>query len=225
MQKNNPLYKNQGAHVIVCLLTVDDNKFKVLLIKRKNQPFENYWSLLGGAVYNNESLETAISRELDEKCGISKIKPSLFKIYSNVERAKESGFRMFGLAYLALVDASAITFIKNSEKASEVCWFEIESLPNLAYDHNTILSDAIDFLKNQICKNETLKMLFPDYVTISELQNVFETILKKKFDRRNFRKKMLSIGLLKDTGTEKTQKGRKPCKLYKIETLEKNFFV
>ncbi len=224
MQTNNPLYKNQGIHVIVTLLTVSDNRFKVLLIKRKKAPFKDFWCLLGGAVYNNETLEIAVQRELKEKSGIDNINPEMFGLFSEPDRAIITGFRMLGVGYLALVDELMMQFVKESEAASEISWWDIDKIPNLAYDHKEILEKAIEYLKKQIFKSSVIKILFPKYVTLPELQNVYEKILGKIFDRRNFRKKMLSIGLISDTGFLK-ENGKKPAKLYLINELKEDIML
>lgn len=216
MQKNNPRYKNQGIHSIVTLLTVEDKKFKVLLVKRKNEPFKDFWCLLGGALYNDETLENGVAREIKEKSGIENVKPMMFKIFSEPNRAKETGYRMIGIAYLALIDSSAINFIKETAKTSDINWFEINNVPNLAYDHNEVLDESIKFLQTKIYNPKILKMLFPNEVTIPELQNAIETILNVKIDRRNFRKKLLQENIIVDTGKEKSMFGNKPCKLYII---------
>lgn len=216
MQTKNPKYKNQGIHVIVSLLTVVDGHFKVLLVKRKNKPYQDHWSLIGGAVYNNETLETALGRELYEKSGIKDVVPMQYKIFSDPNRAKETGFRMLGIAYVGLIDASAITFIKETAKTSDIDWFDISEVPTLAYDHNEVLLSAIDYLKNKIFEPCILKTLFPDTVSIPELQTVFEAVLGENLDRRNFRKKLILDGIVQDTGLEKTTPGKKPSKLYRI---------
>ena len=216
MQTKNPKYKNQGIHVIVSLLTVVDGKFKVLLAKRKNKPYIDQWALIGGAVYNNETLEDALSRELYEKSGIENVVPMQFKIFSDPNRAKETGFRMLGIAYVGLIDASAVSFIKETAKTSDIDWYDVDTVPELAYDHNDVLTSAIDYLKSEIYKPSILKTLFPDTVTIPELQSVFEAVLGDTLDRRNFRKKLILDGVVVDTGLEKSVPGKKPSKLYTI---------
>lgn len=222
MQTNNPLYQNQGIHVVNAIFTVDNNKFKVLLLKRKNNPFYGYWALVSGAVYNNETLENAVNRELKEKVKMDSVNPIMFDLFSNPNRAKETGYRMLGVGYMAFVDNSAISFVKESAKVSNVEWWDIENLPPLAYDHKEILDKAIEFLKVQIFKSDIVKVLFPNGVTIPELQNVYEKVLMVKLDRRNFRKKILQIGLIQDTN-KTIETGGKPAKLYKINSVKDDF--
>ena len=197
-------------------MTVVDGKFKVLLVKRKNKPYMDYWALIGGAVYNNETLEDALARELYEKSGIENVIPMQFKIFSDPNRAKETGFRMLGIAYVGLIDASAVTFIKETAKTSDIDWFDVDAVPTLAYDHNEVLISAINHLKNKIYKPSILKTLFPDTVTIPEIQSVVEAVLVNTLDRRNFRKKLLSDGVIQGTNLEKIIPGKKPSKLYTI---------
>ena len=132
MQTNNPRYLNQGMHVIVSVISVSGGKLKVLLAKRKNAPYTNCWALLGGAVYNDETLETAVKREIFEKSGIENITPMQYKLFSDPNRAKETGFRMLGIAYVVLVDESVISFTKQTEKTSDMEWFNISDVPTLA---------------------------------------------------------------------------------------------
>lgn len=216
MQTNNPRYLNQGIHVIVSVISVSGGKLKVLLAKRKNAPYTNFWALLGGAVYNDETLETAVKREIFEKSGIENITPMQYKLFSDPNRAKETGFRMLGIAYVVLVDESVISFTKQTEKTSDMEWFNIDDVPTLAYDHNQVLNDSIDYLKNKINSSVILKNLYPNDVTIPELQSVYETILGESLDRRNFRKKLLQENVIIDTGREKQIFGKKPCKIYEI---------
>ena len=216
MQVNNPRYLNQGMHVIVSVISVSGGKLKVLLAKRKNAPYTDYWSLLGGAVYNDETLENAVKREIFEKSGIENIEPMQYKLFSNPNRAKETGFRMLGIAYVVLVDESVISFTKQTEKTSDIDWFDINEVPTLAYDHNQVLNDSIDYLKQKINSAKILKTLYPNDVTIPELQSVYEIVLGEVLDRRNFRKKLLQDNIIVDTGREKPIFGKKPCKIYEI---------
>lgn len=215
MDINNPLYKNQGIHTNVVLLTADDGVLKVLLIKRTNNPFNGNWALPGGAVYNNETVEQAIKRELYEKTAITNIEPKLFNVFSKIDRAPD--LRMICIGYISVIDKSAITFITKTQKTDDAKWFTLDEIPkNLAYDHNFIIDDALVYLKDKIWNSNILKTLFPKGVTMPELHNVYCKILGLNLDRRNFRKKMLLDGILQDTNEYKKTQGKKPAKIYKI---------
>ena len=197
MRVGYELYKNQGIHVITSLFTVEQGVVKVLLIKRKNEPFFGDWVLTGGALYNNESLEEGAYRELKEKTGIENIPIKQFKAFGRVDRSPV--MRMVAIAYIGIIDSKRVNIIRKSRNTSDADWVPIDKIPHLGYDHNEILSEAIEELKKDIVNSNILKSLFPDGITIPELQKTYEAILNKKFDRRNFRKKILSLNLLEDT--------------------------
>lgn len=215
MQKNNPLYKNQGVHVVASIFTVERGITKVLLIRRKNEPFKDNWSLVSGALYNNEDLEIGLKREIKEKTGIDNLSLTLSNVFGNVNRSEI--MRMIGISYIGIIDSEKVKCLKETNKTSNADWFKIDNIPNLAYDHNEIVMDALEKLKSHIINTDILKSLFPNGFTMPELQKVYESILSKKLDRRNFRRKILSLGLIEDTKKEIKFEGKKPAKLYKFK--------
>lgn len=214
MQKNNPLYKNQGIHLISSIFTVDKGVVKVLLIRRNNEPYKDKWALVGGALYNNETVLDGMKREIKEKTGINGIELYYSNIYSRVDRSPI--MRMVGLSYVGFLDIEKVNLLKETDKTNDSDWFPINNIPELAYDHNEILNDSILKLRELIYDSDILKSLFPNTLTLPELQSVYETILDKKIDRRNFRKKLINDGVIVDINNEKNYIGKKPAKLYKF---------
>ena len=214
MQKNNPLYKNQGIHLISSIFTVDKGVVKVLLIRRNNEPYKDKWALVGGALYNNETVVDGMKREIKEKTGINDIILYYSNIYSRVDRSPI--MRMVGLSYVGFLDIEKVNLLKETDKTNDSDWFPINNIPELAYDHNEILNDSILKLRELIYDSDILKSLFPNTLTLPELQSVYETILDKKLDRRNFRKKLINDGVIVDINNEKNYIGKKPAKLYKF---------
>ena len=102
MEVKNPLYKNQGIHVITSIFTVDHGVVKVLLIKRNNEPYKDSWALVGGALYNNEDLNTGVMREIKEKTGIKKIDLQLADVHGKVDRSPV--MRMVAISYMGVID-------------------------------------------------------------------------------------------------------------------------
>lgn len=215
MEKSNPLYKNQGIHVIANIFTIENGIVKVLLIKRNNEPFKNMWGLVGGALYNNETLNDGMLRELKEKTGIESIKLDPFDIFSDVDRSPI--MRMIAVSYIGVIDSYKVNVLKETMKTNDSDWVSIDSVGKLAYDHNKILNSAKEKLKELICNSNILSSLYPEGFTIPEIQMAYESILEKKFDRRNFRKKLVNSGLIIDTGNSKKVYGNKPAKLYKFK--------
>lgn len=224
MDVRNKLYKNQGIHVITALFTVEQGITKVLLIKRKNKPFEGDWVLTGGALYNNEALEEGALRELEEKTGISGVEIKQFKAFGKVDRAPV--MRMVAIGFIGIIDSKRVHVLRETKNTSNADWFPIDKIPPLGYDHEEILHDALIELRKQIVKSNILKSLFPDGVTMPELQKTYEAILNKKFDRRNFRKKILNLNLIEDTNLSDRFEGNKPAKVYmfKKEIEDKEIF-
>lgn len=224
MEKNNPLYKNQGVHVISSVFTASKGEVKVLLIKRTNEPYKGYWALPSGALYNNELLKSGAKRELKEKTGLTDINLEFCYIFDDLNRSEI--MRMFGVSFIGIVDDEKIKLTTKTSKTSNADWFRIDSIPSLAYDHNEVINESLKTLKEKIVSTNILQSLFPNGFTMPELQKVYETILNKNFDRRNFRKKILSLNLVEDTNKEVVFEGKKPAKLYKFKdkVLNKNVF-
>ena len=224
MQVKNPLYKDQGIHVITSIFTVIDGVTKVLLVKRKNSPFKDMWSLVGGALYNNEDLLEGVKREMFEKTGIVNIDTYFSGVFGKKDRSPVK--RMIAITYIGIIDSEKVYFLKETLKTSNADWFAIDKIPKLAFDHNEIVKEALKSLQENIVNTDILKALFPSGFTIPEIQRVYESILDKKFDRRNFRKKLLSIDLIQDTNKVRNFKGNKPAKVYKFKKskISKNVF-
>ncbi|MBQ9833717.1 MAG: NUDIX hydrolase [Bacilli bacterium] len=224
MQVKNPLYKDQGIHVITSIFTVIDGVTKVLLVKRKNSPFKDMWSLVGGALYNNEDLLEGVKREMFEKTGIVNIDTYFSGVFGKKDRSPVK--RMIAITYIGIIDSEKVSFLKETLKTSNADWFAIDKIPKLAFDHNEIVKEALKSLQENIVNTDILKALFPSGFTIPEIQRVYESILDKKFDRRNFRKKLLSIDLIQDTNKVRNFKGNKPAKVYKFKKskISKNVF-
>ena len=214
MEKDNPLYAGQGIHVITALFTVEDGKFKVLLIKRNNEPFKNMWILIGGACYNNETVEEAMKREMYEKTGLKNIQTTFFSIYSEPNRSPI--MRMLAVVYIGVIDCKKVKVLKKTTKTKDADWFMIDRVPPLGYDHSKILVDAIEFLKEKIFDSQILKNLFPPTFTMPEIITAYQSILEKDIDRRNFRKKLLASGIIESTGENESSPGKKPAKLYRF---------
>lgn len=215
MDLNNPLYKNQGIHVVLALFTVEKGKFKVFLIKRKNQPFKDKWILIGGACYNNEDTDNAMNRELLEKTGIKDINFQRFDVYSDPNRSPLC--RMIAVAHIGVIDSSRVRYLKETQKTQDADWFQIDRVPSLGYDHEKILNGAVDYLKQNIFSKDLLKNLFPKTFTLPDLHGAYESILDKKIDRRNFRKRLLQQEIILDTGMYQETAGKKPAKLYSFK--------
>lgn len=215
MEVGNLRYSNQGIHVISSIFTVEKGITKVLLIKRSNEPYKDMWALVGGALYNNEDLIDGAKREIWEKTGLKDIDIYLADVFGKVDRSPV--MRMVAISFVGVVDSKRVEILKETFNTSNADWFPIDKIPKLAFDHVEILNNGLNVLKEKIVESDILKSLYPDGFTIPEIQKVYETVLNKKFDRRNFRKKLLSLELIEDTNKTKIFMGSKPAKIYRFK--------
>ena len=169
----------------------DGNQLKVLLIKRGIEPCKGSWAFPGGFLNPDESAEEGALRELKEETGFTAEYIEQFHTYSDPERDPRE--RVITIAYLALVKISAV---KGGDDAAEADWFPVDKVPQLAFDHDVILRDAIGRLRERIHFHPIGFELLPEKFTLKELQSLYEAVLGIHFDRRNFAKKMLHLDIL-----------------------------
>lgn len=195
-----------------------NNGLYVLLIEQQFGSSEKYWALPGGLVQNDESLNDAVIRELHEETNVQlTFMEQLYTFGDDIYR--DSRNRVISVAYYALVDASNLE-IKADTDAERVQWFKIDEIPTLAFDHNLILKKGIERLKAKLTYEPIGFDLLPEEFLFSDLENLYCTILEKEIDRRNFRKKILSYGILEETEKFSPIKTGRPAKLFKFNKLK-----
>lgn len=197
----------------------DNKTLSVLLIKRGIEPFKNTWALPGGLVKDNESLETAVVRELNEETGV-KI-DYLEQLYTYGKPNRDPRNRVVSVSYFGLIRPNHFT-IQGATDAVEAQWFSVSKLPKLAFDHREILKTAIlrlqAKLKYQPVGFDLLNKEFP----FSDLEHLYTTILEQQIDRRNFRKKILSYGFVEETDKMHQEGSGRPAKLFKFNKKKYN---
>jgi 8-oxo-dGTP diphosphatase len=196
--------------VDVVVLTIHENTMKVLLVKRGVAPLKDSYALPGGFVHQDESLDEAALRELKEETGTKDV--YLEQLYSFGDPKRDPRGRVVSVAYYALISTDKAPLIAGSD-AAETEWFPVAKLPKLAFDHEKIVSYALERLRNKLEYTSVGFQLLPAKFTLSELQHVYEVILGKSLDKRNFRRKMDLDRMLKPL-REMQQTGRKPARLY-----------
>jgi len=200
-----------------------NNQLYILLIQQKFGTQESYWALPGGLVKNDESLQEAVKRELKEETNVTvDYFEQLFTFGDDVTRDPRN--RVISVAYFALVDPSKLT-IKADSDAEHAQWFKINEIPTLAFDHNIILTKAIERLKAKLTYEPIGFDLLSKEFLFSELENLYCTILEKEIDRRNFRKKILSFEIIEETEQFGSSKSGRPAKLFKFNKLKYNNLI
>lgn len=213
-----PAYLKQqdqpAVTVDVLIFTVADDKLKVALIRRGIPPFQGRWAIPGGFVLFDESLEDAARREIEEEAGVRDV--VLEQLYTFGDPGRDPRTRVVTVAYYALIPAASIQ-LSASTDAAEAAWFDVEDVPPLAFDHKDILRCGVERLKNKVAYSNIAYGLLPPRFRLSELQRVYEAIMGHPLDKRNFRKKLLTLDVVEETGRMDTGGAHRPAQLYRFK--------
>jgi 8-oxo-dGTP diphosphatase len=197
-----------------------ENVLYVLLVKQKYGLLKDSWVLPGGFVLNEESLQDAVKRELQEEAGISvNYLEQLYTFGDDVQR--DPRFRVVSVAYFALVNSQKLQLTADTD-AEDAQWFPIDKIPVLGFDHANIIAAAKERLKNKLKYQPIGFDLLEDEFPFSDLENLYTTILAQEIDRRNFRKKILSFGILEEINKLSKHNSGRPAKLFRFNKLKYN---
>jgi 8-oxo-dGTP diphosphatase len=215
-------YPHPAVTTDIVIFRIQDDDLKVLLIKRALPPHKNEWALPGGFIKLEESLEEGARRELEEETGVTGV--HLEQLYTFGEPERDPRERVITVAYFALIRANELE-MKAGSDAREVGWFKLRELPDLAFDHKRILKMAHERLIVRLDYSSIAFQFMAKEFTLSELQHVYEVIRKQPIDKRNFRKRILGLNLLKDTGKEHKAGAHRPAKLYRAKNPNRIDFI
>lgn len=219
-------YPRAALTVDCVVFGYDEGELKVLLIERGLEPFKGRWALPGGFVRVEETLDEAARRELQEEAGLTRV--FLEQLYTFGAIHRDPRERVVSVAYYALVKLSDHR-VKAATDASNAAWFPISEVPKLAFDHAEILATALARLKAKVRYEPIGFELLPPKFTLSQLQHLYEAVLGSALDKRNFRKKVLSFGLLVPLKETQMAGRHRPAQLFrfdadKYEKLKKRGF-
>jgi 8-oxo-dGTP diphosphatase len=215
------LYSGHPGHLVAvdCIVfgyDILEKEIKLLLIKRSFDPAKGLWSLAGGFVEENESLDQAASRVLCKLTGLEIIYLEQFYSYGEIER--DPGARVISIAYFALIAIRDID--EELTERNGAHWRSIARLPDLIFDHNAMVKRALTNLHNQLKVKPVGFELLPEKFTLVQLQDLYEAIYQRKVDKRNFRKKILSMGILEKLEEKEKEKSKKGAYYYKFNEEE-----
>ncbi len=210
-------YARPAVTVDCVVFGLDDELLKVLLIQRDREPFAGRWALPGGFVDPRETLEQAALRELAEETGVSKV--YLEQLHSFGAPDRDPRDRVITVAYYALVrrlDHAP----KAASDARSVGWFPASQCPPLAFDHREIVAMARRRLQAKLREQPLGFELLPRKFTLSQIQRVYEAVLERELDKRNFRKKLLATGVLRELAETQRDVAHRAARLYQFDARE-----
>jgi 8-oxo-dGTP diphosphatase len=210
-------YPHPAVAVDCAVFGLDGGALKVLLIQRALEPFAGAWALPGGFVKMDEDLETSARRELQEETGVTKLYLEQLRSYGDPGRDPRE--RVITVAWFAIVNLFDHT-LKADTDAREARWFGLDSLPTLAFDHQNIVADALARLRGKLRYQPLGFEFLPKKFTLTQLQKLYETILGEPMDKRNFRKKILSTGLLVPLDEVESGVAHRAAQFYQFDAEE-----
>jgi ADP-ribose pyrophosphatase YjhB (NUDIX family) len=225
----SPFYAGVARHLVAVdgiIFGFENSRLKLLVIKRKVAPRQGEWSLVGGFVQQLESTDAAAARILKQTTGLENIFMEQLGCYGEVER--DSGARVISIAYYALIRIKEHDHILATEHGAH--WLELHQIPPLIFDHGRMIADALKKLKDNAHFHPIGFELLPEKFTLSQLRSLYEEIYQHELDRRNFRKKILSMGILEKLEEKDKTTSKKGAHLYrfdkqKYEQLTRRGFV
>ncbi|TSC56117.1 MAG: NUDIX hydrolase [Parcubacteria group bacterium Gr01-1014_18] len=198
-------------------------KLYIPLLQLKHPPYQGMWKLIGGLISLDQSIESSVIQQIENKTNIQKQNFIIDQVYTFGEVNRDIEKHSISIVYLALTHQ--MWPLKNSQHDMTVKWFPITELPPLAYDHEKIIKFTIGRLQAKVRSSNIIQGLLPEEFTLTELQQVYETVLDKTIDKRNFRKKISSMNIVESLKKKKTGMQNRPAELYRfiskqIETIE-----
>ncbi len=206
------VYPHPAVTADVALFTIRQERLQLLLIKRDGAPFAGFWALPGGFVEPQECLEDCALRELMEETGVEGV--YLEQLYTFGKPERDPRERVISVAYYGLMPLPALEPRSGSD-AAQIAWFDADRLPDLAFDHVEIIAKARERLRAKLDYSTIALQFMPKKFTLSELQTVYQTILGEPLDKRNFRKRISALGLVKPTGDQRRDGNHRPAALYR----------
>jgi 8-oxo-dGTP diphosphatase len=207
-------YARPALTVDCVIFGFDDADLKVLLIERDLPPFRGKWALPGGFVHVDETLDEAARRELVEETALKEVFLEQLYTFGNLKRDPRE--RVVSVAYFALV-ALHQHVPRAATDARAALWFGVSELPSLAFDHAQIVAAAVQRLRGKIRYQPIGFELLPPRFTLSQLQHLYEAILERPLDKRNFRKKILGMDLLVETDEVEQDVSHRAARLYRFD--------
>ena len=202
--------------VVVVMFTVVDGDLQALLIHRTAEPQRGLWAIPGGVLNPGEALVDAATRKLVDETGVKDVYLEQLYTFNHLDDATPGG--SLAVTYFALVDHQRVRLADRADW--QRAWFSMAALPALAFRNEEVLGYALERLRNKLQYTNVAYSLLPPRFTLSQLQRVYESILGRLLDKRNFRKRMLSLEIIEATGERQAERAGRPALLYRFTSRE-----
>ena len=194
----------------------DEGEIKVLLVERNEYPYKDWWGLPGFFVEKDETIDDAVERILYEHTGLRNIFMEQLYTFGDLKRHPQG--RVITVAYYALLRIkNTLTLKPHSDYVKQAEWHPINELPELAFDHNNIITKSLEKIRSKLKNSSIAFELLPEKFTLTQLQKVYEAISGQTLDKRNFRKKMLNYNILKELDEKQRGVSYRAARLYKFD--------
>ncbi len=206
--------RRPAVAVLVVIFTVVDGALQVLLIERSAPPAEGRWAIPGGALRHGESLEQAAVRKLAEETGVTDVFLEQLYTFGDLDRSSPDG--SVAVSWFALVDSSRVRLAQRT--AWRPAWWNLAETPTLAFDNERVIDVARTRLINKLQYTDAAYSLLPPQFTMRELQQVYEAILGRALDKRNFRRRLLATDFIAATADVRHDGRHRPARLYRFSS-------
>lgn len=212
-------YKEHSKHYVsvdCVIFGLHEGQLNILLIKRRMMPGLDKWSLMGGFVEADESLDDAAQRVLHQLTGLEDVYMEQVGTFGAIDR--DPGARVISVAYCALLNFEE----QDHERvtANDAHWILLAEMPELFFDHPAMVARALQYLREQVHRKPIVFKFLPELFTLSQLQSVYEAILGEKLDKRNFRKRICDEGVLEKTELIDKSGSKRGATLYKLKIIK-----
>lgn len=205
--------KTHEVTVDIVIFTIRNNNLEVLLVQRGQEPYKDHWAIPGGFIRLSENLDEAATRVLYEKTNVKNV--YLEQLYTFGDPIRYPSARVITVSYFALIRSDDLELASEEGlNIQQINWHSVYNLPKLAFDHRDILNYAIRRLRARLEYTPIAFQLLPKKFTLTELQRTYELILDKEMDKRNFRKKIISLDILEEYNEFTKESSKRPARLY-----------
>jgi 8-oxo-dGTP diphosphatase len=215
-------YPHPAVATDVVLFTIHEERLELLLIRRGAEPYKGLWALPGGFINIDEDLIDCAKRELEEETGVTGV--YLEQLYTFGTPGRDPRERVISVTYYALVPRERLT-IRAASDAEAVAWFPFNALPPLAFDHDQVVALAHERLSAKLEYSTIALQFMPERFTLTQLQSVYEVVLGRKLDKRNFRRRILALACIEDAGERRRQVNHRPARLYQVKSPGRVEFI